>query len=271
MNKYRTPCLWWPKFYSYSGVLTNHVAKVHGNPELCQRQSSCHKYCLSYVAGHPGWNLDEIQNVVSADCDTDIEPTSEGSDREVRDFASDSDSDSNAGGQQPNTRGIQYQVASGTPIREHLFPEQEPAFNLYAPCSNAMDYRLARWFNSTKTSQMMINQFFKGGVFDTLNPTYPVQFQSAYKLNKLINEAASRPSWYAGAVDYLRLKAVPFCYRNILSAVRYVLHQRVYAGDMVRGLQCEYNSELNRVYSEINTGTWWEDTQVRYSHILRWI
>jgi len=104
------------------------------------------------VAGHPGWNLDEIQNVVSADCDTDAEPTSEGSDREVRYFASDSDSDSNAGGQQPNTRGTQYQVASGTPIREHLFPEQDPAFNLYAPFSNAVDYRLARWFNSARTS-----------------------------------------------------------------------------------------------------------------------
>jgi len=96
------------------------------------------------MAGHPGWNLDEIQNVVSADCDTNTEPTSEGSDREVRYFASDSDSDSNAGGQQPNTRGTQYQVASETPIREHLFPEQDPAFNLHAPFSNAVDYRLAR-------------------------------------------------------------------------------------------------------------------------------
>jgi hypothetical protein len=160
-------------------------------------------------------------------------------------------------------------VASGTPIQEHLFPEHDPAFNLYAPFSNAADYRLARWFNSARTSQTKIDQFFKGGVFDALNPTYPVQFRSAYKLNKLIDGAASGPSWHAGAVDYPLLKEVPFRYRNILSAVRYLFHQRVYAADMVWGPQPEYDSEGNRVYSEINTGTWWEDTQVRYSDIVR--
>ena len=194
MNKYRTRCPWCPKFYSSSGVLTKHLAKVHSNPELCQPQSSSRKRRLSNVAGHPGWNLDEIQNVVSADCDTNAEPTSEGSDREVWYFASDSDSDFNAGSQQPNTRGTQYQVASGTLIREYLFLEQDPAFNLYALFSNATDYRLARWFNSVRTSQAMIDQFFKGEVFDALNPTYPVQFWSAYKLKKLIDGAASGPS-----------------------------------------------------------------------------
>ena len=117
----------------------------------------------------------------------------------------------------------------------------------------------------------MIDQFFKGGVFDALNPTYPVQFRSAYKLNKLIDGAASRPSWHAGAVDYPLLKPVPSRYRNILSAVRYLLHQRVYAGNMVWGPQPEYDSEGNCVYSEINTGIWWEDTQVRYSDILHWM
>jgi len=152
MNKYRTRCPWCPKFYSSSRALTNHLAKVHGSPELCQPQSSSRKRHLSNVASHPGWNLHEIQNVVSADYDTDAEPTSEGSDREIRYFASDSDSDFNAGSQQPNTRGTQYQVASGTPIQEYLFPEQDSAFNLYALFSNAMDYCLTRWFNSARTS-----------------------------------------------------------------------------------------------------------------------
>jgi len=271
MNKYRIRCPWCPKFYFSSEALTNHLAKVHGNPELCKLQSSSHKCHLSNVAGHPSWNLDEIQNMVSVDCNTDAEPTSEGSDREARYFVSDSDSDSNAGGQQPNTCSTQYQVASGTSIREYLFPEQDPAFNLYALFSNAAHYRLARWFNSARTFQTVIDLFFKGGVFDAHNPTYPVQFRSAYKFNKLIDEAASRPSWHAGAVDYPLLKAVPFRYCNILSVVRYLLHQRVYVGDIVWGPQREYDSEGNHVYSEINTGTSWEDTQVRYSNILRWM
>ena len=207
--------------------------KVHGNAELCQLQSSSRKRRLSNVAGHPGWNLDKIHNVVSADCNTNTEPTSKGSDREVRYYVSDSDSDSNAGGQQPNTHGTQYQLASGTPIRQHLFPEQDPVFNLYTPFSKTADYHPARWFNSARTSQTMIDQFFKCGVFDALNSTYQVQFWSAYKLHKLIDEVASGPSWHVRAVGYPLLKAVPFRYRNILSTVRHLLHQRVYAGNMV--------------------------------------
>jgi len=88
MNKYRTRCSECPKFYSSSEALTNHLVKVHGNPELCQPQLSSRKHCLSNMADHPGWNLDEIQNVISADYNTDTEPTSEGSDREVQCFAS---------------------------------------------------------------------------------------------------------------------------------------------------------------------------------------
>jgi len=82
---------------------------------------------------------------------------------------------------------------------------------------------------------------------------YLVQFRSAYKLNKLIDRAASGPSWHAGVVDYPLVKEVLFRYRNILSAVSYLLHQRVYAADMVWGPQREYDSEGHGVYSEINT------------------
>ena len=134
---------------------------------------------------------------------------------------------------------------------------------------NPVDYRLARFFNSAKTSRKKIDQFFKDGIFKGLNPKHHVQFRSAYTLYKLVDAAASGPCWHKGTVNYPLQKAVPFRYRNISSAVKYLLRQKAYAADMVWRPQREYDNQGNRVYSEINTGTWWEDTQVSYTDAPR--
>ena len=81
-------------------------------------------------------------------------------------------------------------------------------------------------------------------------------------LYKLVDAAASRPSWNNGTVNYPRQKAVPFRYRNIVSAVKYLLRQKAYPADMVWRPHRKYDNQGNRVYSEINTGTWCENTQV---------
>ena len=99
---------------------------------------------------------------VDLDFDCDSETSTEGSDKEARYFSTDSESD--AEGQQPETENPQHDTTCVTHIREHLFPEQDTGFNLYAPFRNPVDYRLARFFNSAKTSKKKIDQFFKDGV-----------------------------------------------------------------------------------------------------------
>ena len=140
---------------------------------------------------------------------------------------------------------------------------------MYAPFCHAFDYRLACVFKAAKTSKQKFYLFFKDGILKDLNPTHEVQFRTAHTLYKLVDDAADEPRWHMGKVDYPLLKGVPFRYRNIISAVKYLLRQKIYATDMVWGPRRECDNQGNRVYSEINIGTWWEDAQVSSSYVVR--
>jgi len=144
-----------------------------------------------------------------------------------------------------------------------VFPEQEPGYNLFPPFRNRIDYRLARFFNSARTFETKVDQFFKDSILNNINPIHHVQFHSAHTMYKLVDTAASRPYWYPGMVDYPLLKGVLFHYRNIVSAVRYLLQHKAYAANMVWKAHREHDSHGDRIYGEINTVTWWEDTEVR--------
>jgi hypothetical protein len=187
---------------------------------------------------------------------------SEGSEREAREFSSDEESDGE--GQQGDATDMIPAMRAGQPLRQYLFPEQAAGFDFYAPFHNPIDYRLARFFNSAKTSQASIDKFFKDGIMQGINPTHRIQFRSAYTMYKLVDATANEPQWYSGTVNYPLLKGVRFRYRNIISAVKYLLRQKAYAADMVWGPQQEYDKGGNRVYSEMNTATWWEEKQVSF-------
>ena len=75
-------------------------------------------------------------------------------------------------------------------------------------------------------------------------------------------DAANGPSWHKGTGNYPLQKGVPFRYRNIVSAGKYLLRQKAYAADIVWRPHREYDNQGNRVLSEITTGTGWENTQV---------
>ena len=85
---------------------------------------------------------------------------------------------------------------------------------------------------------------------------------------KLVDAAADEPDWHSGIVNYPMLPGVRFRYRNIIAAMKYLLRQKVYAADMVWAPPQVYDKERNGVYREINTGTWWEGSQVSYLDIV---
>jgi len=125
---------------------------------------------------------DIISGAFEWDCNlnSNSEPPCEGLDNEAQYFTSDSESDAegeqpDVEAQQPNT--LNTHVAYGTPIAEYVFPEQEPGYNLFAPFRNQIDYRLACFFNSARTSEAKINQFFKNGILHDINPMHHVQFR----------------------------------------------------------------------------------------------
>ncbi|RPB19375.1 hypothetical protein L211DRAFT_853191 [Terfezia boudieri ATCC MYA-4762] len=167
------------------------------------------------------YNIAEVNFTDSISADVDYYSDScysEGSDKEARFFSVEPESDE--GSQEIDA--INYPCA-GNPIRQHVFPEEDQNFNLFAPFHTPIDYRLARFFNSTKTSQAKIDQFFKDNLLKGLNPTHQVQFRSAYTMYKLIDTAANEPSWHSETVNYPLLKGVAFYYRNIIAAVKYLL------------------------------------------------
>ena len=244
MKWHKTRCQWCPKLYASAGRYSNHIAKVHPEKDLSTLRES-----RSRITSEK----DFLLPIGSPDIESELE----GSDREARSFSNDSESD----GEDTTANEIPG-LCAGTPIRKHLFPARGPNYNLYAPFQHQTDYQLARFFNAAKTSQGLIDQFFKDGILKSLNPTYSIQFRSAHTMYKLVDAAASEPCWYSGTVNYPLQKGVKFRYRNIISAVKYLLRQKAYGDHMVWGPHREFDKQGNRVYSEINTATWWEDNQV---------
>ena len=62
---------------------------------------------------------------------------------------------------------------------------------------------------------------------------YNVQFQSANTLHKRKDAIVNEPSWYSGKVNYPLHKEVNFRYRKLISVVKHLLWQKVYADNMV--------------------------------------
>ena len=289
-NWFKTKCKWCPKTYSQAGAYSNHLAKKHPEKALNRLKgpgsrkrrlsdeitSDTQDKDLNENVGTMQYmhefsdamleneiDLDQIAGIMVPSHDfpdddfSDARSDSEGSDREVREFESQAKEKDDG-----RLADAETQSRAGVPLRKHSFPEEAPTHNLYAPFQRPTDYRLARFFNAAKTSRAKIDQFFKDGILEGLGPTQPVQSRSAHTLYKLVDAASNEPIWHSGTVNYPLLKGVRFSYRNIISAVRYLLRQKVYAEYMVWAPQPEYDGQGDRVYSEINTVTWGEDTQV---------
>jgi len=236
------------------GAYSYNLAKIHPQKNL---------HTLAEPTSRKHW-LSDLSNLDSSFSQLDIsgigeiflpsynssdpESESEGFDRKIQDFCSEEESDEHSQQLDATTAGI--------PLREYSFQVRDSGFNLCAPFCHAVDYRLARFFNAEKTSKQKIDLFFKNGILKDLNPTHEIQFRLANTLHKLFNEAANEPDWHMGKVDYPLLKGVPFRYCNIISRVKYLLRQKIYATDMVWGLRRECDNQGNRIYSYINTGTW---------------
>ena len=174
MIKHKTKCQWCTKLYASVGGYSKHLWQVHSTD--CVRRNAdadSRKHRLSYMS-EPDFNQQDMENIIFGDLDFDCdsETATEGFKKEGRYFSTDCESD--AEGQQPDTENPEHDTTCGTPICEHLFPEQDPSFNLYAPFRNPVDYRLARFFNTAKTSKEKIDQFFKHGTLKGLNPTHHV-------------------------------------------------------------------------------------------------
>jgi len=231
MNRYKTRCQWCTQLYTSAGAYSNHLVKIHLEKNLRTLvELTSRKHRLSDLS-NPDSSFSQLdisgirEIFLPSYNSSDPELESEASDREIRDFCSEEESDEHS--QQPDA------TTDGILIREYSFPERDSGFSLYSPFCHAVDYRLACFFNAAKSSKLKIDLFFKDVILKDLNPTHEFQFRSAHTLYKLVDKAADEPHWHMGKVDYPLLKGVPFRYRNIIPAVKYLLKQKIYATDIV--------------------------------------
>ena len=89
-----------------------------------------------------------------------------------------------------------------------------------------------------------------------------VLFKSRYTFYKQTAKMIDDPPWHKGEVQYALCPKAEFRYRNLLQCIQYLLRQRAFVSHMLWEPVQVFNSDKERIYSEMNTGTWWWDQQV---------
>jgi len=72
---------------------------------------------------------------------------------------------------------------------------------------------------------------------------------------QLLDPYSQYVQWFEEQVED-RQRTLPFCYRNVLGCLRYLLRQIAYRDDLVYAPQHEYDSTRQRIYAEMHTADW---------------
>ena len=151
MNRHMTWCQWCPQLYSSPGAYSNDLAKFHPEKNLSLEKPNSRKrrlFNLSNPDSSPfEFEIANIAEIFLGRCNSsDSEPESEGSDKQARNYCSDSESDKES--KQTDIAIAITKPVAGIPIWAHCFPKRDSEFNLYSPFPHAIDYRLACFFNT---------------------------------------------------------------------------------------------------------------------------
>ena len=110
----------------------------------------------------------------------------------------------------------------------------------WSPFSRERDSNLASWFVQSKVAKTRIDDYFSKG----LGGIERGSFRSAYSLQKQLENLdpfREYLSWTEATLESGE-QSTTFCYRNIVSCVRYLIRQVAYKEYMVYALIREYDS-----------------------------
>ena len=153
---------------------------------------------------------------------------------------------------------------AGRPLRDvdpNLRFEVELLDDPWHPFHTVDDFKLAKWFITSKVPRSRIDQYFHAGLSSSPTPC----FRSAYKLDQYIyglDPYQNLLAWNEGTLKHDDRSSV-FFYRDVVNCVEYLLAQPAYRGDITYGPIKEYDGNGQRLYSEMHTADWWWETQVR--------
>jgi hypothetical protein len=150
-----------------------------------------------------------------------------------------------------NAVGKAYGKATGLYNQHRKYSEQ---WNPWHPFRSAHDFQQAQSFSQqTKT---WIDQHLRHGL-----DIFKIEsFQSADALRKLLSEinfGLGNDSWIE---DHSHISRTLY-YRDIFQCIQFLLAHLPFQVDLDFALVRLADSESRRIYSKINTGDWWCDTQ----------
>ena len=134
-----------------------------------------------------------------------------------------------------------------------------PRYNFFASFQNAMVYNLAHFFCSARQPRTQVDEFFCKGFLSTQSDACRAiySYHSAYILYKRIDEMVIDPQWKNGCVDFKLVKNTEFWYRDIMLVLKYLLQRISCDSHMVWAPIQHFDSQGERVYTEMNSGMWW--------------
>jgi len=163
-------------------------------------------------------------------------------------------------GSRPVTECLPAEYGAGKIIATRAVDDlQRLRFNPILPFQMAYQYKLVKFFHESKSSLVIINQFFKAGL---LLDAHRVHFQSGYTWRNKMREMIDQPGWMKGTVDFHLHKGYIFYYRDLEDTIQYLLQQHAYAEHLVFAAIHEFNEQYKRVCTDMHTGDWWWRTQV---------
>jgi len=176
------------------------------------------------------------------------------------------DQESDATPPADNAIQIPMDREAGKAVAAYPFQKpRDPKYNFWWPFRNAMDYKLTCLFCLAHVPRVQVDEFFRSGFLtsgsDASHISATFSFKSSYTLYKKIDKMAIDPPWKNGFVDFKLATNIEFWYRDILLVLKYLLRQKSFASQMVWTPIQHYDSQGERVYTEMNTGTWWWHTQ----------
>lgn len=267
MSTKRTKCLFCRRQYLQAGAYEKHLRSRHA--ELYE---SLYKSTLRVSRHSPSADSDE-QHTDSEELDvvvyppgvneSDYESDHESVLSDSEENASDGEENPAAASSKPGSRVDEYENA-GRPLRNvdpNLRFEVGLLNDPWHPFHTLDDFKLAKWFITSKVPRSRIDEYFAAGLSRLSTPC----FRSAYKLDqyiKALDPYQDLIAWNEGALTHDGRTSV-FFYRDIVHCVEYLLAQPAYRESIIYGPVREYDGSGQRLYSEMHTADWWWETQVR--------
>ena len=266
----RTRCRWCNLTYSAAGHYLNHLREKHSD-KPCISDTPLPRRIADKAHPEPHTNIAALESLEQQDHTTDFEGTGDVEHDSDIEPSHDSDikpSAEDAYGESDFTAYIPHRICrfperlkAGEAVREFTFSQQRsPEFNHLYPFLTARDYKLARFFTLGKVPKGRIDDFFQDNILfpgteDGMTPD--ISFKSGHTLFKQTSRMIQDPEWRSGQVEFPLRPKSEFRYRPILHCIQYLLRQRAFVNNMLWEPIQVFNYEGERMYSEMNTASWW--------------